>query len=91
LVAVVVRESGDAEMINRSEEHVEANVVPRAREAPGFVSALWMTDKAGATLNVLVFESEDAARGALEPVRHAPRPGSMGVESVELYEVLARA
>jgi len=91
LVAVVVRESGDAEMINRSGEHVEANVVPRAREAPGFVSALWMTDKAGATLNVLVFESEDAARAALEPVRNAPRPGSMRVESAELYEVLARA
>jgi hypothetical protein len=45
---------------------------------------------AGATLNVMVFESEDAARSALEPVRTAPRPPSMQVESVDVYEVLAQ-
>jgi hypothetical protein len=48
-----------------------------------------MTDMAGATLNVMVFESEDAARSALEPVRTAPRPPSMQVESADIYEVLA--
>lgn len=91
MFAVVVRENGEREMINGSREHLNANVLPRTREARGFVSALWMTDRSGATLNVLVFESEDAARAALEPVRNAPRPGSMVVESAELYEVLARA
>ena len=48
-----------------------------------------MTDMAGATLNLMVFESEDAARSALEPVRTAPRPPSMQVESADVYEVLA--
>ena len=42
-----------------------------------------------ATLNVMVFESEDAARSALEPVRTAPRPPSMQVESADVYDVLA--
>ena len=42
-----------------------------------------------ATLNVMVFESEDAARSALEPVRTAPRPPSMQVEGADVYEVLA--
>ena len=51
--------------------------------------SFWMTDMAGATLNVMVFESEDAARSALEPVRTAPRPPSMQVESADVYEVLA--
>ncbi len=91
MFAVVAREKGEPDMINRSGEHVQTNVVPRARQAPGFVSALWMTDGAGTTLNELVFETEDAARAALEPVRNAPRPGSMRVESAELYEILARA
>jgi hypothetical protein len=89
MFAVVVRESGEPEMIDGSREHLETNVLPRTRQAPGLVSALWMTDKAGGTLNVFVFESEDAARAALEPVRNAPRPGFMRLESTELYEVLA--
>ena len=39
--------------------------MPRVREAPGIVSGFWMTDMAGATLNVMVFESAVAARSAL--------------------------
>ena len=63
---------------------------PAARPAgPRIVSGFWMTDMAGATLNVMVFQSEDAARSALEPVRTAPRPPSMQVESANIYEVLA--
>jgi hypothetical protein len=91
MFAVVVRESGEPEMIDGSGPHLETNVLPRTREAPGFVSALWMTDKGGGTLNILVFESENAARAALEPVRNAPRPSSMRLEGAEVYEVLARA
>ena len=87
--AVVVRETGDREAIEGSGEHVVANVLPRTRQAPGIVSAFWMTDGSGGTLNVLVFEDEDAARAASEPARNAPRPGFMKVESVELYRVLA--
>lgn len=89
MYAVVVRERGLADQINLSAHHVEANVLPRVREAPGIVSSFWMTDGAGATLNVMVFESEDAARSALEPARAAPRPPSMQVESADVYEVLA--
>ena len=91
MFAVVVRESGDSKMINGSGEHVETNVVPRTRQAPGFVSAVWMTDSVGGTLNVLVFESEEAASAALARVRDAPRPAFMRLESADVYEVLARA
>ena len=87
--AVVVREKGDREAIEGSEEHLVANVLPRTRQALGVVAAFWMTDGSGGTLNVLVFEDEDAARAASERVRNAPRPESMKVESVQLYRVLA--
>jgi len=91
MFAVVVREAGDAAQIDGSASMVSANVAPRVREAPGFVSALWMSDGAGRTLNVLVFESEEAARAALEAARTAPRPPFMRVESVDVFSVLASA
>ncbi len=91
MFAVVVREAGDASKIDGSGELVSANVAPRVREAPGFVSALWMSDGAGGTLNVLVFASEEAARAAIGATRAAPRPPFMHVESVDLFSVLATA
>lgn len=91
MYAVVVRETGDAAQINESGPTVSANVAPRVREAPGFVSAVWMSDGAGGTLNVLVFRSEEAARTALEAARTAPRPPFMQVESVDVLSVLASA
>lgn len=91
MFAVVVREAGDAAQIDGSGGMVGANVAPRVREAPGFVSALWMSDRAGRTLNVLVFSSEEAARHALEAARTAPRPPFMRVESVDVFSVLASA
>jgi hypothetical protein len=87
--AVVVRETGDREAIEGSGEHLVANVLPRTRQAPGVVSGLWMTDGSGGTLNVLLFEDEEAARAASERISNAPRPGFLKLESVGLYRVLA--
>jgi hypothetical protein len=61
------------------------------RETPGFVSALWMSDRAGGTVNVLVYESEEAANAVLEIARTSPRPPFLKVESVALFRVLAHA
>jgi hypothetical protein len=91
MFAVVVRESGDAVEIDRSGAIVRDRVAPQVRQAPGFVSALWMSDGSGATLNVLVFESEAVARAALDNARTAPRPPFMHVETVDLFSVLASA
>ena len=55
MFAVVVRESGDAEQIEQSGDLVSARVAPRVRQAPGFVSAMWMSDGSGGTLNVIAF------------------------------------
>ena len=72
MYAVVVRERGQADQINTSGQHVQANVLPRARQAPGIVSGFWMTDMAGATLNVMVFEAK-MPRDRLWS-RYAPHP-----------------
>ena len=89
MYAVVVRETGEREAIEGSAEMLQANLLPRVREAPGIVSASFMSDGEGATLNVMVFESEEAARAALELTRNAPRPGFLRLESADVYLVLA--
>ena len=75
MFAVVVREAGDAAQIDGSGGMVSANVAPRVREAPGFVSALWMSDGAGRTLNVLVFSPRRPRVPPSRPPapRHDPR------------------
>ena len=89
--AVVVRESGDQEQIEAIGEHLAANVAPRLRSAPGFVSALWTSDGHGGTLNVIVFETEAAASAAPERIGAAPRPPFMQFESAVVVRVLANA
>lgn len=61
----------------------------RLRGAPSIVSALWMTNGSGGTMNVLVFESELAALAALQPVRNAPRPPFLRLEDAGVFRVLA--
>ena len=89
MFAVVVEESGQAEQVRGSRDHAEANVVPQVRNAPGIVSATFTTDEGGRTLNLFLFQTEDAAQMAVEWIRAAPRPPFMRVETVELREVLA--
>ena len=89
MYAVVVRETGQRDAIEGSEELLKANLLPRVREAPGVVSASFMSEGEGGTLNVLVFETEEAAQAALQLTRNAPRPGFLELESADLYRVLA--
>lgn len=89
--AVVIRESGDPGQIEMSAGLVQANVAPQVARAPGFVSAVWMSDGVGGTLNVIMFESETAAKAALGAARDAPRPPFMKLEGVGVMRVLASA
>jgi hypothetical protein len=77
--------SGDVDPVMatvKSSRHLVANV-------PGIISGLLMTDGLGRTLNVLVFDNEDAARAAVDPIRNAPRPGFLRFEDAALHKVLA--
>jgi len=89
MYAVVVRETGDATLIDGSAEMVTTRVAPRVREAPGFLSAVWMTDGSGGTLNILLFDSEADASSALDAARSAPRPPFLRLETADVLRVLA--
>lgn len=91
MYVVAIREIGDPEQIERSADLVSTSVAPRVRQAPGFVSAMWMSDGEGGTLNVIAFDSEATARAAIDAARNSPRPPFLHVEHVELLRVLATA
>jgi hypothetical protein len=85
--AVVVRVS-----INEPEAATSAlreQVVPQVSQIPGFVAGYW-TRKDNTGLSMVVFESEDAAKGASEQIPSGV-PDSVTLEDVEIREVVANA
>jgi hypothetical protein len=66
-------------------------VIPRVRQLPGVVSGHWMEPIGDKGLSVVIFESEEAARAALETMGlkegSSPAPG-VTVLSVQTREVI---
>lgn len=75
----------------RSEEGrqmLDEVVVPNAKSQPGFKSGIWMNNgEAGRA--VVVFDSEDHARSALDVLK--PPPGGPTLVSSEVFEVAVQA
>jgi hypothetical protein len=87
--AVVVKVSiSDPETAQKGLEEV---VVPRVSQAPGFVAGYWTrSDDKSNGQSMIVFESENAARTAVEGLRERV-PEGVTLESAEVREVVARA
>ena len=87
-LVVSVSISGDADP-QAVVTDLRENVVPAVSQAPGFVAGYWVRleggDQGRATV---VFESEDAARGARDQIQPAP---GVTLESVDVGEVVANA
>jgi hypothetical protein len=66
--------------------------IPRLSQAPGFVSGHWVRLGENSGTSMLVFESEDAARGAAEMLRSNPPGGEfITIDSIEVGEVVETA
>ena len=88
--AVVVRVT--IHDFDRGREMLEQEIVPRAKQAPGFVAGYWTRSAEGQNgMGIIVFESEEAARGAEQMVPAQPEEEAVTVESVEVREVVASA
>ena len=87
--AVVVRVSiSDVETAQRG---LEETVVPRVKQAPGFVAGYWTRSGDGSNgQSMMVFESEDAARAVADRL-HTDVPEGVTIESTEVREVVASA
>ncbi len=85
--AVVVRVNvNDAE---DATSNLREQVVPRVKEAPGFVAGYW-TRKDNTGLSMIVFESEENAEAAREQIPNAI-PDSVDLQDIEVREVVANA
>jgi heme-degrading monooxygenase HmoA len=69
--------------------NLREQVVPRVKQAPGFVAGYW-TRKDNTGLSMVVFESEDAATAASEQIPSG-MPDSVDLEDVQVREVVANA
>jgi len=73
---------------------IDDEVVPNARQLPGFVGGSWFRSlKGGGATAVMLFDSEDAACAVAERARQGPlmqRP-VWSVYAIGTYEVLAQA
>jgi hypothetical protein len=87
--AVVVKVSiEDSEAAQKASEE---QVVPRVKQAPGFVAGYWSrSDDRSSGQGMILFESEEAARAAAEQLR-ANIPDRVTLESVEVREIVASA
>jgi hypothetical protein len=76
-------------------EGLQRVIVPNVRSSPGFVTGFWTLDRdASESTVMIVFDSEEHARGFAENVRaNAPNQAAMGIEliSIRLLEVTASA
>jgi heme-degrading monooxygenase HmoA len=88
--AIVVRVNiGDAEI---AEKGLTEQVVPRVKNAPGFVAGYWSRSDDGSNgLSMIVFESEDAARAAEQQIRGGVMPETVTIESTEVRKIVANA
>ena len=87
--AVVVKLTIDD--VDRDDELLEEQVVPRASGAAGFVAGYW-TRSGDSGLSMVVYESEEAARAVAEQIQSMGLPDdAVTVDGVEVREVVASA
>jgi hypothetical protein len=78
---------------DRGRQMLAEEVVPRAKQAPGFVAGYWTrSDSDQSGLSMIVFESEEGANAAAQMIQQGPPdPDAVTLEGVEVREVVANA
>jgi hypothetical protein len=70
-------------------EGLRSELVPRVADSPGFVAGYWVRVGENQGMSVIVYESEDAARQAMERIE--PPTDAVTVKSMDVGEVVASA
>lgn len=87
--AVVVRST--VHDVEKGRTFLQEEGIPRISQAPGFVGATWVKLEGDAGTSMLVFESEEQARSAIEQFQTNPPPAdAVVINSAEVGEVVAR-
>ena len=95
MYAVIVQVKINLDRENEMRTMIHEEVVPRAKQLPGFASGYWLQALEGDHGSaVLLFESEEAVRTAAESLWSEGPLADMPVwtmEALKAYEVLAEA
>jgi hypothetical protein len=76
----------------KATSNLRDNVVPRVKQAPGFVAAYWVKIEGGDKgKSTIVFESEDAARAVADQISEHQDENVVTFDSVEIGEVVESA
>jgi hypothetical protein len=90
--AVFTEVNADESQAGRGRELIKREAVPRARDA-GARAGYWLHAQGGRGIAVLIYDCEDAAKRAAEPLRagEAPpgAPAGVTLRTAEVREVLA--
>jgi ribosomal protein L35AE/L33A len=73
-----------------ADSFLKEQVVPRASQAPGFVTGHWVRLDGARGTSLAVFESEEAATAARENAQFPPED-VVTVDSIDVGEVVANA
>ena len=81
------------EDVEAAQANLRDEVVPRVKQAPGFVAGYWTrSEDSRRGMSMVVFESEDAANGAAQMIQtQLPEEDGVTLEGVEVREVVANA
>ena len=92
MYAIVTNVSIAPGQVEGSRKALNEQVVPRVKQAPGFVRAYWTIreDSAQGT-SMIVFKTKQDADAALAMVRNSPPPPGVTISSAEVREVVAEA
>ena len=71
-------------------EHLKSNVLPMIRQAPGLIAGYFVTPEEGKGMGFTLYETEDAARAAVEMARNAPLPDYVSFDRIDVREVIAQ-
>jgi hypothetical protein len=90
MYAVVVNVSIAAGQLASARKALNEQVVPRVKQAPGFVKGYWTVreDSAQGT-SMAIFRTKDDADNAVTMVRNTPPPPGVTLNSAEVREVIA--
>jgi len=90
--AVVVNVSIAPGQFEAAQKALREQVVPRVKQAPGFVKGFWtIRDDSAQGTSMIVFRTKQDAENAVAMIRNSPPPPGVTLNSVELREVIAEA
>jgi hypothetical protein len=72
-------------------DNLRNRIVPRVKDAPGFVAGYWYGDGQTTGNATILLGSEDEANGLVEMIRQQPGDGPATIDDIQVHEVVAQA